>query len=56
VYNILKLLNDLKHGNVPHTEDQILKRIDWEIRTRIKGVGKFKESVSNAFLWCRWGF
>ena len=47
VYNILKLLNDLKQGNVLHTEDQILKRIDWEIRTKIKGVANTLNFSSN---------
>jgi hypothetical protein len=31
VYHLWKRRNDLKHGNVASSEDQMLKRIDWEI-------------------------
>ena len=56
VYNIRTLRNDLKHGNAVMYEKHILKKIDREIINRIRGVGKFKESVPNASLCCKWGF
>lgn len=56
VYHLWKRRNDSKHGNVASSEDQMLKRIDWEIRTRIMGVGKFADYSLNRFLCCKWGF
>lgn len=36
-YNIWKHRNDIRHGNKLNSEEQILKRIDWEVRTRNTG-------------------
>jgi hypothetical protein len=51
-----KQRNDLKHGNVMVSEEQILKRIDWEIQTRVLGAGKIKNLTVNKAICCRWGF
>lgn len=56
VYHIWKQRDDLQQGNVANSEEQILKRIDWEIRTRVMGAGTIKKSIINKSLCCRWGF
>lgn len=55
VYHIWKHRNDDRHRNVLKSKEQILKIIDWEIRTRIMGIGKFKRSEINKMLCGRWG-
>jgi hypothetical protein len=35
VYNIWKQRNGIKHANQLKTEEKIVQRISWEIRTRI---------------------
>jgi hypothetical protein len=47
VYHIWKHRNDVRHGNVLKSEEQILKIIVWEIMTRIMGIGKFKRCEIN---------
>jgi hypothetical protein len=32
--------NDIKHANLVRTEEQIIKKIDWEIRIRVMGCRK----------------
>jgi hypothetical protein len=54
VYHIWKQRGDLQHGNVVNSEEQILKRIDWEIRTQVMGAGMLKKSIINKSLCCRW--
>jgi hypothetical protein len=34
-------MNNTRHGNKLSSEEQILKRIDWEVRTHIMGSRKF---------------
>lgn len=56
VYHIWKHGNDVRHGNALKSEEQILKIIiNWEIRTLIMGIGKFKRSEINKELCRRWG-
>lgn len=37
------------------TEEQILKEIDWEIRSRVMAIGRFKKLEENKELCCNWG-
>jgi hypothetical protein len=37
VYGIWRVRNEIKHAGHPHTEEQILKLIIWEVRTQIVG-------------------
>ena len=55
LYYLWKQQNDLRHGNVVRSEEQILKQTDWEIRTKIVGAGSFKKSEENKSICCRWG-
>jgi hypothetical protein len=36
-------------------EDLILKKIKWEVCSRILREGKFKRTMSNERICCRWG-
>jgi hypothetical protein len=37
VYNLWQTRNELKHVGIPSTKEQLLKKILWEVRTRIVG-------------------
>jgi hypothetical protein len=43
VYSIGRERNEIKFGDQPKTEEQILKIIFWEIRYRVFGKRKFQE-------------
>jgi hypothetical protein len=45
VYDIWRARNEIKHHGQPRTEEQILKSIFWEVRTRILGRGCFKRTT-----------
>lgn len=48
VYHLWKLRNDLKPGNIPRSEEAIVKTIRWEIQSRIMAKGRFKLSDCEA--------
>ena len=53
VYNIWCTWNEIKHAGHPRFEEQLLKKILWEIRARVVGKGKFlknEESCWTLFL------
>jgi hypothetical protein len=54
VYNIWKARNAIKYQNAPKSEEQILKQIFWEVRSRIFGRGKFKKSRENVKFCHLW--
>jgi hypothetical protein len=54
VYHLWKQRNDIRHGNNLRPE-QILQRIDWEIRNRIMRCEKFGNIAINRDLCCKWG-
>lgn len=35
VYHIWKQRNDIRHGNIPRTEERIIVQVRWEVRSRI---------------------
>jgi hypothetical protein len=47
VYNLWQARNELRFQGRPKTEEQILKRIFWEIRSRISEKGRFIKSKKN---------
>jgi hypothetical protein len=47
VYNLWRARNEIKHHGQPKTEEQILKSVFWEVRSRILGRGKFKSNRVN---------
>jgi len=47
--------NDIKLGNNLSSEEHILKRIDWEVRTCVMGFGKLGNTEINRRLSCRMG-
>lgn len=55
VYHLWKKRNDVRHGNILKSEEQILHRIDWEVRTCIMGCGKFGNIAANRELCSKWG-
>jgi hypothetical protein len=50
VYNIWCTRNELKHTGHPNTKEQILKKVLWEVRTRVAGKGKFPRTRENILL------
>ncbi|XP_059451249.1 uncharacterized protein LOC132182059 [Corylus avellana] len=54
IYNLWCTRNELMHSGQPNTEEQLLKKIIWEVRSRIAGKGKFprtRENLDLASLW-----
>jgi hypothetical protein len=51
VYGLWKVI---RFCGVPSTEEQILKRIFWEVRTRISGKGSFKKTRENVLICQIW--
>jgi len=54
VYGIWRARNEIKHSGHPCTEEQILKMIIWEVRSRIASMGKFQRNEENISLCFRW--
>jgi hypothetical protein len=54
VYYLWQARNKIKFQGRPKTEEQILRLIFWEVRTRILGKGKFINSRENASLCHIW--
>jgi hypothetical protein len=54
VYNIWCTRNELKHAGHPNIEEQILKKVLWEVRTRVAGKGKFPRTRENILLCSLW--
>jgi hypothetical protein len=50
VYNIWCTRNEIKHAGHPNTEEQILKKVLWEVRARVAGKGKFPRTRDNILL------
>ena len=54
IYHLWCTRNELKHSAQPSTEEQLLKKILWEVRSRLAGKGKFpktKENLIFVYLW-----
>jgi hypothetical protein len=54
VHGIWCAQNEIKHHGQPRTEEQILKSIFWEVRTRISGRGCFKKTKVSIRLCHSW--
>jgi hypothetical protein len=54
VYNLWHTRNELRHAGSPSTEEQILKKVMWEVQTRLAGRGKFPRTRENIFLSSLW--
>jgi hypothetical protein len=54
VYNIWCTRNEIKHAGHPKSEEQLLKKILWEIRARVVGKGKFPKNKENLELCSLW--
>jgi hypothetical protein len=54
IYNIWQTRNEMKHLGHPSSEEQILKKVLWEVRTRIVGKGKFSKTRGNLILASKW--
>jgi hypothetical protein len=55
VYAIWKERNSIRHGAHLLTEEKILLKIRWEIRTRITSKCKYVRSSENIHLCRNWG-
>ena len=55
VYNLWRYRNDVKLSNRLYSEEIFLQKICWEVKTRIVGEGKFKESEENDAFCTNWG-
>ena len=54
VYNLWHTRNEPRHAGSPRTEEQILKKVMWEVRTRLAGSDNFpktRENISLSSLW-----
>jgi hypothetical protein len=54
VYNLWLTRNELIHVGQPCTQEQLLKKIVWEIINRIAGKGKFPRTRENLLLCSSW--
>lgn len=54
VYNLWLTRNELVHADHPCSEEQILKKIVWEVKTRIAGKWKFPSTRENILLYSLW--
>ncbi|XP_059433958.1 uncharacterized protein LOC132167079 [Corylus avellana] len=54
IYNLWCTRNELKHSGHPISEEQILRKVLWEVRTRIAGKGKFSKNKENLGLAAQW--
>jgi hypothetical protein len=54
VYHLWLQRNNLKKGNQPRTEEEIVKSITWEIRARMMAKCRFKRSIENMELCRSW--
>jgi len=54
VYHIWRQRNDLLHGTVPRTEEQIVAYICWEVKTKIMASCRIMDSASNKRLIQEW--
>jgi hypothetical protein len=53
VYGLWRARNEVKHGGHPRTDEQILKHIFWEVRSRVAEKRKFKNkpNISLCHSW-----
>jgi hypothetical protein len=54
IYNMWHTRNAIKHFGHPSSEEQILKKVFWEVRTNIVGKGKFPKTRRNLVLASNW--
>lgn len=54
VYNLWGHRNNVKFGNNMISEEKLLQKICWEMRTRIIGKGKFKKNEENEAICNSW--
>ncbi|XP_059429209.1 uncharacterized protein LOC132163025 [Corylus avellana] len=54
VYSLWLTRNEFVHDGQPCTEEQILKKIVWEVRNRISGRGKYPRTKENIMLCSLW--
>jgi hypothetical protein len=54
VYGLWKAKNAIRVCGVPSTEEQIFKRIFWEVRTKISEKGSFKKTREYVLICQLW--
>lgn len=54
VYCIWRERNNIKHGNQLLTEEKLVQKLRWEVRTRVMSKGKFPRSKENYDLCKSW--
>jgi hypothetical protein len=47
IYHLWRQCNDLLHRNVPRTEEQIIARIRWKVKTKIMASCRIKDTATN---------
>jgi hypothetical protein len=50
VYNLCHTRNELRHEGISSIEEQILKQVMWEVRTRLVGKRDFPRTKKNRML------
>jgi hypothetical protein len=56
MYHLWRQRNDIQHGNQPKTEERLMQRIVWDVRSQIRGKGKFRENDLNVEICSKWGY
>ena len=54
VNNLWRTINEFKHSGQQNIEEQIIKKILWEVRARIVGKGNFPKTRENLSLVSLW--
>jgi hypothetical protein len=47
IYHLWRQRNDLLHGNVPRTKEQIIAHIPWEVKKKIMARCRIKDTATN---------
>jgi hypothetical protein len=56
VYHLWRKRNDIQHGNQPKTEEKLMQGTVWDVRSRIRGKGKFRKNVLNVEICSKWRY
>jgi hypothetical protein len=54
VYHLWRARNEIKHNGHPKTEEQVLRLIYWDVRSRISGKGRFAKTSESVKLCLNW--
>jgi hypothetical protein len=47
LYHLWRHRNDIRHGKPPRAEEKLLHYVAWDVKNRIRCIGKFRRSDVN---------